>query len=87
MAVVGPRPEGPEFGADFRQLLPFYALRLTLRPGITGWAQVWHVYSSTLEDTRTKLQYDLYYVKNASFLLDCSILLHTLRIVLLGKGR
>jgi lipopolysaccharide/colanic/teichoic acid biosynthesis glycosyltransferase len=71
-----------------RERLPYYSYRLMVRPGITGWAQIMQPYaSSSLEDLREKLQYDLYYIKNMGFFLDLIILLKTVRIVLLGKGK
>jgi exopolysaccharide biosynthesis polyprenyl glycosylphosphotransferase len=71
----------------YRERLPYYSYRLLIKPGITGWAQVMHSYSATLEETKEKLQYDLYYIKNMSWFLDLAILLKTIRIVLFGWGR
>ena len=71
----------------YRECIPHYSYRLLIKPGITGWAQVMHSYSATLEETKEKLQYDLYYIKNMSLLLDLAILLKTIRIVLFGWGR
>jgi exopolysaccharide biosynthesis polyprenyl glycosylphosphotransferase len=71
----------------YRERIPYYSYRLLIKPGITGWAQVMHSYSANLEETREKLQYDLYYIKNMSLVLDLAILLKTIRIVLFGWGR
>ena len=83
---VGPRPERPEFVEILQAMIPYYALRHTVRPGITGWAQVMFHYGSTIDESKEKLQYDLFYVKNLSVKLDHLILFHTLKIVLLGRG-
>ena len=87
MSVIGPRPERPEFVEQLARELPFYRLRHAIKPGITGWAQVKFRYGSSISDTLTKLQYDLYYIKHEGFLLDLLILLKTLQIVLGLKGR
>jgi sugar transferase (PEP-CTERM system associated) len=86
MSFVGPRPERPVFVRDLEAALPFYAERHRVKPGITGWAQINYPYGASLEDAREKLAFDLYYVKNASLLLDVSILLQTLRVVLFQSG-
>jgi sugar transferase (PEP-CTERM system associated) len=86
MHFVGPRPERPEFVASLSQEIPYYDLRHIVRPGITGWAQVQHAYASTVEEAREKLQYDLFYIKNASIGLDLWIMFQTIKIVLLGRG-
>jgi exopolysaccharide biosynthesis polyprenyl glycosylphosphotransferase len=86
MSFIGPRPERPAFVDELKGKIPFYHLRHYVRPGITGWAQVNFPYSSSLEETRAKLEYDLYYVVNASFLLDLRILLRTFRVVLHRRG-
>lgn len=86
MHFVGPRPERPEFVQWLSKEIPYYGMRHVVRPGITGWAQVQYKYGNTLEDAREKLQYDLYYIKNASIGLDLIILFHTIKIVLLGRG-
>ncbi len=86
MSLVGPRPERPVFVQDLRQTIPYYDLRHTVRPGITGWAQVRFRYAASAQDAHVKLQYDLYYVKNLSFLLDLRVLTETIRVVLLGEG-
>jgi lipopolysaccharide/colanic/teichoic acid biosynthesis glycosyltransferase len=86
MSVVGPRPERPYFVHQFSQSIPFYDCRHAVRPGITGWAQVSFRYGASFEDTRRKLSYDLYYVKNRGFLLDLIILLKTIGVCLRGEG-
>jgi exopolysaccharide biosynthesis polyprenyl glycosylphosphotransferase len=87
MSFIGPRPERPVFNATLEKEIPLYNLRHLVRPGITGWAQVMYPYGASVEDAREKLQYDLYYIKNYSVLLDIGIVFKTLRVVLLGKGR
>ena len=86
MAFVGPRPERPEFVEWLTREIPYYPVRLAVRPGITGWAQVRYKYGNTLEDAREKLQYDLYYIKNGSLGLDLLIMFETIKIVTLGRG-
>jgi sugar transferase (PEP-CTERM system associated) len=86
MHFVGPRPERPEFVEWLRKEIPYYGVRHVVRPGITGWAQVQYKYGNTLEDAREKLQYDLFYIKNASLGLDLLIMFQTIKIVVLGRG-
>jgi sugar transferase (PEP-CTERM system associated) len=86
MSFVGPRPERPEFVAMLTEQIPFYAVRHSVKPGLTGWAQVRYSYGATVEQSVRKLEYDLYYVKNHTLLLDLMILLETVRVVLLGEG-
>jgi len=86
MSLVGPRPERNTFSKHFERLLPFYAARLAVRPGLTGWAQIHCPYASSDDQTREKLEHDLYYVKNQSAHLDLLILLKTARTVLAGRG-
>ncbi len=86
MSFVGPRPERPEFTESLAREIPFYAVRSAVRPGITGWAQVRYKYGNTVEDSKQKLQYDLYYIKNMSLGLDLLIMFQTIKIVLLGRG-
>ena len=86
MHFVGPRPERPEFVEWLSKEIPYYGVRHVVRPGITGWAQVQYKYGNTLEDAREKLQYDLFYIKNASLGLDLLIMFQTIKIVLLGRG-
>jgi sugar transferase (PEP-CTERM system associated) len=86
MSFIGPRPERPHFVVQLQEKIPYYAERHSVKPGITGWAQVRCPYAATIEDSEEKLQYDLYYVKNMSSLLDIDILLSTIRVVLFGRG-
>ena len=86
MSLVGPRPERPSFVKQLQAEIPFYDIRHSVKPGITGWAQVCYPYGASVEDAKGKLQYDLYYIKNHSFFLDLIILAQTAHIVLFGKG-
>jgi sugar transferase (PEP-CTERM system associated) len=86
MSLVGPRPERPEFVAALNGKIPYYHLRHSVRPGITGWAQILYKYGSSVEDAKEKLRYDLYYIKNSSAGLDLLIIINTIKIVLLGRG-
>ena len=86
MAFVGPRPERPEFVEWLSKEIPYYGVRHMVRPGLTGWAQVRYKYGSTVEDAREKLQYDLFYIKNASIGLDLLIMFQTVKTVLLKRG-
>ena len=86
MSFVGPRPERPYFVQDLTLQIPYYGVRHTVKPGITGWAQVRYAYGSSIDDALNKLQYDLYYVKNHSLFLDLMILFQTMQVVLWGKG-
>ena len=86
MSFVGPRPERPEFVEKLAKAVPYYSERHRVKPGLTGWAQVCYSYGDTVGDSIEKLQYDLYYVKNYSALLDMLILLQTAEVVMLGKG-
>ncbi len=86
MSLVGPRPERPHFVKQLTQDLSFYDVRHSVKPGITGWAQVRYHYGACVEDAAEKLQYDLYYVKNHSLLLDVMVLYETVGVVLMGKG-
>ena len=86
MSMVGPRPERPSFVAQLREQIPFYDLRHTVKPGLTGWAQVRYAYGASLEDARKKHQFDLYYVKNNSVLLDLQVLIETVSVVLFREG-
>jgi len=87
MSFVGPRPERPHFVQKLRQVIPYYDERHSVRPGITGWAQVKFPYGSTIEDAEEKFEFDLYYVKHMSLLLDIAIVLETAKVMLLGRGR
>jgi exopolysaccharide biosynthesis polyprenyl glycosylphosphotransferase len=87
MSFVGPRPERSEFVSELTRQMPFYAVRHLIKPGLTGWAQINYPYAGTFEENLKKLEYDLYYLKNRSILLDIAILFKTLNIVLRFKGR
>jgi lipopolysaccharide/colanic/teichoic acid biosynthesis glycosyltransferase len=87
MSLVGPRPERPVFVKELSEKIEFYPERLYCQPGLTGWAQINYPYTSSVEESSIKLQYDLYYIKNVSFFLDLIILARTLKTVLLSKGR
>jgi sugar transferase (PEP-CTERM system associated) len=86
MSFVGPRPERPCFVEELRKEIPYYDQRLAVKPGITGWAQIRYQYGASIEDAREKLKFDLYYVKNMSFLFDLLIIFETVKVVLLGRG-
>jgi sugar transferase (PEP-CTERM system associated) len=86
MSLVGPRPERPYFVEQLTQKIPFFAVRHSVKPGVTGWAQVRYAYGATVEDSQEKLQYDLYYVKNHTLFLDLVVLFETVGVVLTGKG-
>ena len=87
MTFVGPRAERPEFHQELRSQIPFYQERYLIKPGLSGWAQIKQGYSSSIKDNFEKIQYDLYYIKNRSFVFDLSIILKTINIVLRGGGR
>lgn len=87
MSFVGPRPERPHFVNTLRKIIPYYDERHSVKPGITGWAQIKFGYGSTIEDAEEKLQYDLYYIKHMSIIFDVGIVLDTLKVMVLGKGR
>jgi sugar transferase (PEP-CTERM system associated) len=86
MSIVGPRPERPEFVAKLKGQIPFYDLRHGVKPGVTGWAQVRYSYGASLEDARRKHQFDLYYLKNNTLLMDLQILIETVTVVLFREG-
>lgn len=86
MSFVGPRPERPEFVSELTNQIPYYGQRHTVRPGITGWAQVRYTYGASVEDALHKLQYDLFYIKNLSIALDLFIIFETIKTVLLRRG-
>jgi sugar transferase (PEP-CTERM system associated) len=86
MSLVGPRPERPQFVEELATQIPYYNIRHTITPGITGWAQVKYPYGASFEDAVHKLEYELYYIKNMSVMLDLRILLKTIGVVLLGEG-
>jgi lipopolysaccharide/colanic/teichoic acid biosynthesis glycosyltransferase len=86
MNIVGPRPERPHFVSMLIEQIPFYGLRHSVPPGLTGWAQVSYPYGSSVEESREKLEFDLFYIKNMSLSLDLLILFLTFKIVILGRG-
>jgi lipopolysaccharide/colanic/teichoic acid biosynthesis glycosyltransferase len=86
MSLVGPRPERPEFVDKLRQQISYYDERHSVRPGVTGWAQVQYEYGGSVEHAIRKLEYDLFYLKNMSIFFDCAIILDTVRIVTTGHG-
>jgi lipopolysaccharide/colanic/teichoic acid biosynthesis glycosyltransferase len=86
MSFVGPRPERPFFVQQIKQQIPYFGLREAVKPGITGWAQIRYPYGSSIEDAKSKLEYDLYYVEHRSLFLDLVICFHTAKIVLFGRG-
>jgi len=86
MSLVGPRPERPSFVAELKERIRFYDLRHSIKPGVTGWAQIRYPYGASVEDAERKLQYDLYYIKNHSLALDVLIIMETVRVVLFGEG-
>jgi sugar transferase (PEP-CTERM system associated) len=86
MSFVGPRPERPFFVEQLAAKIPYYSARHSIKPGITGWAQVSYSYGASLDDAVEKLQYDLYYVKNHTLFLDIMVLIDTVQVVLWGKG-
>ncbi len=86
MSLVGPRPERPVFCRLLEEQIPYYALRHSVRPGITGWAQIKYQYGASVEETKTKLEYDLFYIKHISVLLDLAVLFETAKVVVYGRG-
>ena len=86
MSLVGPRPERPEFVEMLEKEIPYYFVRHSVKPGMTGWAQINYRYGASVEDSKNKLECDLYYIKNMSLFLDFKILLRTIGVVLLGDG-
>ncbi|MEC7724848.1 MAG: sugar transferase, partial [Planctomycetota bacterium] len=86
MSFVGPRPERPHFVDQLEAEIPFYPLRHTVKPGLTGWAQVCHPYGASTEDAQEKLRYELYYIKNMGLLFDLNIILRTIAVILRGTG-
>ena len=86
MSFVGPRPEREHFVRQLEQTIPYYGLRMVVRPGITGWAQVQHGYADSADDALEKLKYDLYYIKNNNLLFDAWICFKTIWVVLAGSG-
>jgi lipopolysaccharide/colanic/teichoic acid biosynthesis glycosyltransferase len=86
MSLVGPRPERPFFVQTLSKKIPYYYLRHSIQPGITGWAQISYSYGDSEKDAIEKLQYDLYYIKNMSALFDLQIIFESLKVILLGRG-
>ena len=86
MSLVGPRPERPEFVEELRKEISYYDERHSVRPGLTGWAQVQYRYGSNVEDAVRKMEYDPFHLKNMSIFFDCAIVLDTVRIVFTGEG-
>jgi lipopolysaccharide/colanic/teichoic acid biosynthesis glycosyltransferase len=86
MSIVGPRPERPHFVEKLKKEIPYYYKRMTVKPGITGWAQVKHKYDASLDDVKEKLQYDFYYIENISLRMDFKIMINTILVILLMKG-
>ncbi len=87
MSIVGPRAERPELIIDYQKEIPLYRARLLVKPGITGWAQVNYGYSATIDQTVVKLEYDLYYIKHRSLLMDILVILRTMTQVFGFRGR
>jgi lipopolysaccharide/colanic/teichoic acid biosynthesis glycosyltransferase len=87
MAIIGPRPERPVFVDEITEKMPYYKIRHVIKPGLTGWAQVCYPYGSSIEDSLMKLQYDLYYIKHRSVILDIEIVSKTLSTVLFFRGQ
>jgi lipopolysaccharide/colanic/teichoic acid biosynthesis glycosyltransferase len=86
MSFVGPRPERPYFVQQLTSIIPYYAQRHAVKPGVTGWAQVKYRYGSSIEDAMEKLRYDLYYIKHQSIFFDLTIFMDTVKVILTGKG-
>ena len=86
MSFVGPRPERPEFVEELARTIPYYGQRHSVRPGVTGWAQIRYTYGASVEDALEKLQYDLFYIKNLSIPLDLFIIVQTIKTVVLRAG-
>jgi lipopolysaccharide/colanic/teichoic acid biosynthesis glycosyltransferase len=86
MSLVGPRPERPEFVSMLEDQIPYYGLRHSVRPGITGWAQIKYQYGASVEETKSKLEFDLFYIKHLAVMLDVAILFETAKVMLTGRG-
>jgi lipopolysaccharide/colanic/teichoic acid biosynthesis glycosyltransferase len=87
MSFIGPRPERPEFTAELEKRIPHYHMRHLVKPGLAGWAQINFPYGASVKDAFEKLQYDLYYIKHRSFIIDFGITLRTVAILLSSAGR
>ena len=87
MSFVGPRPERPEFVQQLCKVIPYYNERHSVRPGLSGWAQLKYPYAGSEKDALEKLKYDIYYIKHRSFILDLLILIQTIEIILFGQGQ
>ncbi len=87
MSLIGPRPERPEIDKELIKSIPNYKLRYLVRPGLSGWAQVNFPYGSSLDDAKSKLSYDLFYISSKSILLDLLIFFKTIKLVINAKGR
>jgi lipopolysaccharide/colanic/teichoic acid biosynthesis glycosyltransferase len=86
MSFVGPRPERPVFVKELEKIIPYFGVRSSVKPGITGWAQICYGYANTVQDAIEKLNYDLFYIKNMSILMDLMIVLRTIKIVIYARG-
>jgi lipopolysaccharide/colanic/teichoic acid biosynthesis glycosyltransferase len=86
MKFIGPRPERPIFVEELQKMIPYYDIRHSIKPGITGWAQVMSGYADSHQASHLKVQYDLYYIKNQSLWLDLKIMLKTIRVLVRGEG-
>ena len=86
MSFVGPRPEREFFVSELEKEIPYYGERFSVKPGVTGWAQVCYPYGSSVEDAKEKLNYDLFYIKNMSILMDLMVIMKTVKTVLFGEG-
>ncbi len=86
MSFVGPRPEREHFINELQKQIPYYGERFSLMPGVTGWAQVSYSYGASVEDEKEKLNYDLFYIKNMSFLMDLMVIMRTVKTVIFGHG-
>ena len=87
MSFVGPRPEREFFVEELEAVIPYYGERFSVKPGITGWAQVCYSYGASVEDAKEKLNYDLFYIKNMSIFMDLMVIMKTVKTVLFGEGR
>lgn len=87
MSFVGPRPEWDILAKEYEEQIPHYNLRHLIKPGITGWAQVMYPYGENIEDTKRKLEYDLYYIKHQDLIMDVLTILKTAKVVIFGRGK